>query len=152
MVLLPNDLARYGVHLIGAAFSLANIILLQDSGYFMPAAEALPLLHTWSLAVEEQFYLVFPLLMLLLWRFGCLRTVGLVLSILAGGSFMGSIWTLGIYPSAAFYMPHTRVWELLLGAILALEILPPAKRARVRDFARMVGCLLYTSPSPRDRG
>ncbi|MBN9261958.1 MAG: acyltransferase, partial [Hyphomicrobium sp.] len=67
-VLLPRDLDGFGESLVAAATSISNFYFWSESGYFAPAAETIPLLHTWSLAVEEQFYLLFPLMLMLVWR------------------------------------------------------------------------------------
>ena len=68
--LLPEDLARFGQSLIAVATFSSNIYFWQTANYFAPAAEEQPLLHTWSLAVEEQYYVLFPVFLMLFWRFG----------------------------------------------------------------------------------
>ena len=121
----PAALADYGARLIGAAFFSANIQFLLEAGYFTPTAQELELLHLWSLAVEEQFYLVFPLL---LWAGMRLLpgkgVVGLIVACLAL-SLIASIVVTHYDPAAAFYLLPTRAWELLIGAVLALRLLPP---------------------------
>ena len=78
--LTPNDLKDFGQSLIAVATFSSNILFWLESGYFDNAAELKPLLHTWSLAVEEQFYLLFPLLLLITWRLG-IKTILILLSI-----------------------------------------------------------------------
>ncbi len=102
----------------------ANFFFLRNTGYFDLSSTSLPLLHTWSLAVEEQFYLGFPLLLLLLQRYLPRRIVA-ALSLLALGSLALSIYLVHPHPFAAFYLAPSRAWELLLGAVLALR--PPPR-------------------------
>src|ERR1019366_6876374 len=87
-------------------------------------AEAKPLLHTWSLAVEEQFYLFYPFLLLALKRFGRTFRVNAIM-FLAACSFALSVYGSYRYPSATFYLLPTRAWELLLGSFLAVR--PPQR-------------------------
>lgn len=118
----PAELRDFSQSLIGVATFSSNVLFWLESGYFDTAAEMKPLLHTWSLAVEEQFYLVFPLLTMLLWpvgRFGYVA-VGLVL---AGASFAVALAWAGSAPMAAFYLLPARGWELLLGASCACLLL-----------------------------
>jgi peptidoglycan/LPS O-acetylase OafA/YrhL len=112
------QLEALGGGLAAVALFASNLLFWQRSDYFAPAAESNPLLHTWSLAVEEQFYLLFPLLLWLLWRLW--RERGWVaLAILAALSLAVAQWTLRESPAAAFYLAHTRAWELLAGGLAA---------------------------------
>lgn len=119
-LLFPTDYRDAGKAIgFGAAF-LANIALLHDAGYFETASELNPLLHLWSLGVEEQFYLVWPPLLLLAWR----RTRGpiaLALVVLLA-SFAANIALTGYHALAAFYLPVTRFWELMGGCVLAIAL------------------------------
>lgn len=114
----PQDLADYGASLGLTGAFLSNLWFMTQTGYFANAAEAHPLLHTWSLAVEEQFYLVFPLLLagLLRWRLPVLPVLTGLLALSLGFA----VWAVGPYPEQVFYFPAARAWELLLGAVLAL--------------------------------
>lgn len=129
--LLPEDLADLGRCLSLHAVMLANWYFYQSSGYFMPAAAQKPFLHYWSLAVEEQFYLIYPAL---LW-------LGMRRSLLALGvaSFALTTWLVQRDAQAAFYLLPTRTWELLLGAALAMH--PVEMPARLRPLASWVGLL-----------
>ncbi|MFN3746512.1 MAG: acyltransferase family protein [Hyphomicrobiaceae bacterium] len=128
LVLLPDDLAAFGEALLPVSLSVSNFHFWGESGYFAPAAETMPLLHTWSLAVEEQFYLLFPLLLMLIWRCGRAHPIRYI-CILAVLSFATSMWSSVAAPEAAFYLLPSRAWELLLGSILALS-LPTAPAPR----------------------
>lgn len=116
--LFPKEFSELGKHIAGGAAFVANLVYWSESGYFDRVAETKPLLHLWSLGVEEQFYLVWPLVLALLWRTRLSRMVVLVgLAII---SFAINLIWLGSSAESAFYFPGSRFWELILGAILAL--------------------------------
>ena len=119
--MVPEDLIGFGKSLVAVGTFSSNIFFWQESDYFSPVSEAMPLLHTWSLAVEEQYYVLFPLILAAFWRFGPRR---LFLGILAASlaSLAVSEWSLAHAPEANFYLPHTRAWELFTGSLLALYI------------------------------
>ena len=117
-ILLPFDFREFGQDLIAATVYLANVQFFRDSGYFDTAAELKPLLHTWSLAVEEQFYVVMPLLMLGLARWRAVMPKLLVF--LGIGSFLACLWMMTLSQPAAFYLLPFRAWELLAGVCLAI--------------------------------
>ncbi|MDE3059662.1 MAG: acyltransferase [Pseudomonadota bacterium] len=116
-VLLPDEYAQLGKHIAGGAGFIANILLWQESGYFDTFTEMKPLLHLWSLGVEEQFYLVWPLLLALAWRWR--MSIPAVLLAVMGISFAANVYLVGDHASTAFYWPATRFWELLSGGMLA---------------------------------
>ncbi|MBC7505776.1 MAG: acyltransferase, partial [Sandarakinorhabdus sp.] len=109
--MLPVELADFGRSLVAVVLFVSNVLFWRTSGYFDLAAEAKPLLHTWSLGVEEQFYVVFPLVIALGWRFGIRRlTIGL--GIVTAMSLMASAWVLNHDAQASFFLLPTRAWEL----------------------------------------
>lgn len=122
-ILLPMDLRRYGASLFSVTGFLSNLLFWRWSDYFGLAEGTTPLLHTWSLAIEEQLYVVFPLALLLLGRMGR-RTTGVIIGLIAAGSFAYSVRAAGIDRDLAFYSPLSRVWEFLVGALLAMGALP----------------------------
>ncbi|QJD30007.1 acyltransferase family protein [Methylococcus geothermalis] len=115
--LLADEYRALGKHVAAGAGFVSNLALWRESGYFDTAADFKPLLHLWSLGIEEQFYLLYPLLMVLAWR---LRTNPLVvLALLAGLSFGFNLFLAGSDTVAAFFLPVSRFWELLTGSALA---------------------------------
>ena len=115
--MLPQAFAQLGSDAFASAAFLANIALLLQSGYFDVESAKKPLLHLWSLGIEEQFYLVWPLLLMLATRF---RTpIMAMAAMLAIASFLLNVALIGSNPVATFYLPFTRAFELLTGAVLA---------------------------------
>lgn len=156
-LLLPSDYANLGKSAVSQSIFGANIYFWRNTSYFGGTAEEKPLLHTWSLAVEEQFYLIVPLLLLLLFRFHPLRRRGVLVGLFSTallGSLLVSILSLPHAPAATFYLLPTRAWELLCGSIVA--ILPAAQiRPWLRECLSWLGlflvlgsCLLYTKQTP----
>lgn len=151
--LLPAELLSFSKSELAAAFSCSNFYFWQHSGYFDSRNSDL-LLHTWSLAVEEQFYILFPIFLLLMRRFfpNRLRRSVFVLFL---ASLSSSFITVARNPNTAFYMPYTRAWELLLGTILSLNLLPPMRAAWLRNALALLGlamigfaCRKYTPLTP----
>ena len=123
VVLLPSELARLGQDVTAGAAFVANLLLWHEAGYFDRSALAKPLLHLWSLGVEEQFYIIWPLAMWLLYRQR--RHNAGPLLIIGGVSLVLSLIIVGHSTTADFYSPLTRLWELNAGAILAFASLNP---------------------------
>lgn len=115
--LFNDELDQLGTHLLRATAFLSNFILWHESGYFDNAAETKPLLHLWSLAIEEQFYIVWPLMVWGLWRWKAWRWH--VIGFLALASLGWNLYQSQHDLTHDFYSPLTRFWELLLGALLA---------------------------------
>lgn len=141
LLYLPNDIERYGVSLLGATFFGSNIIFWQQANYFGVAATLKPLLQTWSLAVEEQFYILFPLFVALVHRLAPRHLAAAVGAVFAA-SFALSMWATSHAPGAAYYMAPPRAWELLMGALLALGALPELRSQVQRELAAFGGLLL----------
>ena len=116
----PDAFAGFARSLVAVGLFAANVLFWQEGGYFATAAEAKPLLHTWSLAVEEQYYLLFPPFLAVLWR-RLRRFLFGGIALLALSSFLLAVLSVGARPEAAFYLAPTRAWELLAGALLALH-------------------------------
>ncbi|MEN4945952.1 acyltransferase family protein [Pseudomonas proteolytica] len=115
--LMAAEFKFLGKHVLGGIGFIQNLVLYKESGYFDTSSELKILLHLWSLGVEEQFYILFPLAAWVLWR----RRV-LVLPLLIGMaviSFCAGLYKLSVNPSAAFYMPQYRFWEILAGSLIA---------------------------------
>ena len=104
--------------LVAVCLFASNVLFWKESGYFDSAAEEKPLLHTWSLAVEEQYYVIFPLFLVLVWRFGKSNVFRMII-VLAVISLLLSEWGWRNQATANFYLAHTRAWELLAGSIAA---------------------------------
>lgn len=115
--LSPYDYDQLGAHIAAGAGFVSNILLWRESGYWDTESALKPLLHLWSLGIEEQYYLVWPLLLFVLRRH-MERILWLILGI-AAASFALNIVLVGRMPEAAFYLPVTRFWELMLGSIVA---------------------------------
>ncbi len=138
-VLTSGEYRQMGQHLQGGGF-VSNILLWRESGYFDRAAGYKPLLHLWSLGIEEQYYLLWPLTVFLLWKTR-IRVLGLILLFLI--SFGLNLSNIGPHPAATFYQPQTRFWELLIGGIAAY--VHSYKKAQVDA---VLGRMLFVDSSP----
>jgi peptidoglycan/LPS O-acetylase OafA/YrhL len=118
--LMPADLYGFSQSLVAVSLFTSNVLYFLTSGYFATSAALKPLIHTWSLAIEEQFYLLFPLFLRLLWKAGR-RWIGIILAIMATVSLVAADRTADAHPDFAFYLLPTRGWELLAGALIALH-------------------------------
>lgn len=121
LLMLPSHVEYFSRSLIAVSLFVSNILFWRESGYFDAAAEEKPLLHTWSLAVEEQYYLLFPIFLILAWRFGKNRVFWMIV-IIAIVSLIISEWGWRNQPNANFYLAPARAWELLVGSISAFIV------------------------------
>ena len=145
VLLFPQELVAFGKSLVSAALSVPNIFFYLNIGYFSPLAEATPLLHTWSLGIEEQFYIFWPLLIMACRRIGLPVVVMIAATILV--SFAVSAVSVRWYPEAAFYLLPARAWELALGG--ALVFVPPLRSAWLRQALAGAGLLVIAYAATR---
>ncbi len=118
-VLLPSDMIDFAQSLVAVSAFSSNFLFWRETGYFAAASELKPLLHTWSLAIEEQYYFIFPLALAFLWRSSFRSVVG-VLALVFFASLSLGHWASINKPDAAFFLLPTRAWELLVGVFCAL--------------------------------
>lgn len=124
-LLLPIDYQLLGQHAAFSTSFLSNIAFWSEAGYFDTASHEKWLLHTWSLAVEWQFYLLLPLLLLAVWKWRPgRRSAFIAISICLIASLAASVFVTPFYPSAAFYLLPMRAWEMLAGGIVYLLVTP----------------------------
>jgi len=143
-MLLPRDYSMLGRRLVAVIGFASNIKSWREEGYFADSSEENPLLHAWSLSVEEQFYLIVPIALTAIWW---LRRERWVAPLLAAGiliSFFASVVGTYLMPSATFFLLPTRAWELGIGALLAFA--PAIRRARLRSALGWLGltAVLFT--------
>lgn len=140
-----NEFYDFGKTLVSATIFGSNILFWTQSGYFEGPAAIKPLLHTWSLAVEEQYYIFFPLLLMFLARYLRPR-LKLTLSGLTLASFLLNVYSLHYDASAAFYLAHMRVWELLIGSLLAIKIIPKTFNSGILNSLSLLGLVMLGAP------
>lgn len=136
MWMLPAELKDFSQSIVAVVFFASNILFWREEGYFAPAAELKPLLHTWSLAVEEQYYLLFPVFLLVMWRFGRNRVFWAICGA-AAFSLLLSEWGWRNKPSANFYLAPMRAWELLAGSICAFWL--SGRELRANNWLSLAG-------------
>ena len=144
--LLPDEYKLLGKHMAGGASFISNFLFWNEAGYFDRVAETKPLLHLWSLGIEEQFYIIWPLL---LWGAYKLRLNLLTITVaIAIISFASNLQQVKIDLVAAFYSPQTRFWELLCGSILAWLILHQKNTftSLVNQFSYWLNKLIFRAP------
>lgn len=139
-LLLPRDMKDFSQSLVSTTFFLSNVLFWLEADYFDTASELKPLLHTWSLAVEEQYYIFFPGFMILVWKYYKKYLITLLL-LIALLSLAASHWYALTDPTYAFYMIHTRLWELLIGAIVAVILFERDSLYPRKSYFRFFGLL-----------
>lgn len=125
--LMPADMHSFSQSVVAVLFFASNLLFWQSGGYFGAASELNPLLHTWSLAVEEQYYLFFPIFILVAWRWGR-RWMVWTLIVAAVVSLALAHWGAYNKPNSAFYLLPTRGWELLIGVFIAFHLAHASRR------------------------
>jgi peptidoglycan/LPS O-acetylase OafA/YrhL len=141
LYLYPVEIIDLAKSAMAAAWSLSNVYFWRSASYFDAPANSKPLLHTWSLGVEEQFYIVFPLLMAAIGR-GSTRTRLAVIVGLALISFGVSTFLTATNPDSAFYLPQSRAWELMIGALVATGVARPPERRVLREVIAGAGLIV----------
>lgn len=142
--LLPTSMKDFSESLIAVPIFSSNILFWRESGYFDTSAELKPLLHTWSLGVEEQFYVLFPLLLMITWRFGKRFVIGVLISTFAISIGLAH-WGAFNKPTASFFLLPTRAWELLAGSFIAFYFLKKDNKivsGHTNQFLSLMGLLL----------
>ena len=143
-LLMPSEYQQLGKHIAGGSTFISNILLWRESGYFDSSAESKPLLHLWSLGIEEQFYFVWPAILVIAYKIksNLLKLICIVLC----SSFIANILLSNTASTAAFFLPLSRFWELLLGAIIANYAVNQKgfilKSLQLRNFSSTLGVLL----------
>mgnify|MGYP003973692617 FL=1 len=140
----PVDMLDFSESLIAIPLFFSNFLFYSESGYFDAAMEMKPLFHTWSLGVEEQFYMLFPLLVMFLWKSG-LRTLGKMVLVIFVASLVMAQWSIQIERMFAFFMLPTRMWEMSLGvgvALIELNKKTPVFGDVIKNLAGVTGLLL----------
>ena len=120
--MMPEQLNDFFKSIMAVGLFASNILFWQEIGYFTVAAEEMPLLHTWSLAVEEQYYVIFPLFLIVLWKMRKQLILGSLVAVTVI-SLVVAQWGAYNKPSATFFLLPTRVWELAIGALIAYYFL-----------------------------
>jgi peptidoglycan/LPS O-acetylase OafA/YrhL len=142
-VLTPNEYKALGKHTVAGSFFLSNFAFWKEAGYFDASAVEKPLLHLWSLAIEEQFYIFWPLILFVLHRVGQPRKLWILGLLVVSLAF--NLWLVRKDPNAAFYNPLGRFWEMMMGAFLAAHRPgpgAPADNARKVQWLSTLGVLL----------
>ncbi|PSJ49488.1 acyltransferase, partial [Mesorhizobium soli] len=140
-VFMPVEFTYFARSLKATVLFISNIRFQREVGYFDIESQLKPLLHTWSLAVEEQFYIVFPIAVVLIVRF-FRRYLALILLATLAASLIASTWAVHYAPEKAFYLAQYRAWELLLGAVLALSLIPRPTQRLAREAMAGTGVVL----------
>jgi len=136
--MVPGQMKDFSQSIVAVSLFASNILFWKESGYFDASAEEKPLLHTWSLAVEEQYYVLFPIFLFLTWRFGKSRIFWIIV-ILASISLMLSEWGSRNKVTANFYLAPTRAWEIFSGSIVAFIV--QKKGVQKNEIISLLGLL-----------
>ncbi len=145
--LLPGEFAQLGKHIVGGAGYVENLVLRREAGYFDTKSHLKPLMHLWSLGIEEQFYLTYPFLLWAAWRLR--RNLLAIIATLVLISFFLNVWQVRNDAVSSFFLPQTRFWELWMGGALAyLDIF--GKDVRRRFTGSWAGLAARFSGSERN--
>ena len=144
--LTPSELEEYARSMLAAVYSGSNILFWHEAGYFDSPSSLKPLLHTWSLAVEEQFYILFPLVLVMVRKWFPQRLQIAIWTLSGVTFFLACVWVWRD-PTTAFFFAPLRAWELLIGTILSQRYLPRIEGMLQRNIAALIGILLIFAPS-----
>ncbi|GBL04852.1 acyltransferase family protein [Glaciecola sp. KUL10] len=139
-MLVPLEYEKLATHVISSLAFVSNIVYWKESGYFDVASNEKWLLHTWSLSVEWQFYIIYPIVLLFLKKFMTLNSLKVILIIGVFLGFLLSLLATPIWPNPAYFLLPTRAWEMMLGGVAFL--FPLRATLTVRKFINMLGILL----------
>lgn len=139
---LASELKNLAESMLSSLGFISNIFFWRNSGYFSIQAESSPFLHTWSLSVEEQFYIFFPLGLMFLYKYFNKKTIYIVLIFTLFISLMISIVGMERSVQAMFYLLPSRAWELLVGAVLALGVVPVVRSKALNELLSIAGFLM----------
>ena len=145
LILLPTDLERFGKSVIATLISVSNFWFLSNGGYFDPPSALSPLLHTWSLGIESQFYILFPLTFVFLSRWSS-RRIAICLIFTAFVTFIASAWFVSTRTPQVFFLAPFRAWEFLLGALLLYFPIPKVMHFPNRQLLALIGLGLIVVP------
>ncbi len=147
LVMIPPDFRNVSRSAAAVALFVSNLLFWTEAGYFEPAAHLMPLLHTWSLGVEEQFYILLPVLLLALYRLRLGKTgILAVILVLTAASLSLSVLRPSFETGDAFFLPQFRAWELLFGVLLALAAPKPPRGPAARTALALTGLALILVP------
>jgi peptidoglycan/LPS O-acetylase OafA/YrhL len=146
--MFPTELADFARSLLAAMFSVSNFWFWHQAGYFDAPSAFKPLLHTWSLAVEEQFYIFFPIFLVLIRRFAPRQLKSAIFGFTAL-TFALAMFYVQRDATAAFFFSPLRAWELLIGTIVSQRYFPAIRSAMGRNIATIAGVLMIVVPSLR---
>jgi peptidoglycan/LPS O-acetylase OafA/YrhL len=142
----PIEAVQFAKSVLAAQFSVSNFFFLSGRGYFAAPTSLMPLLHTWSLSVEEQFYIFFPIFLVLVRRYLRFRLKASIWEVVAVSFGLACIWVRRD-ASIAFFLAPLRAWELLIGTIVSQRYLPAIQNNALRNLVSLAGISLVLLPS-----
>jgi peptidoglycan/LPS O-acetylase OafA/YrhL len=145
-VLMPVDYMRVAKSAAATGLFASNIFFWRQQGYFEPSSAEQPLLHTWSLGIEEQFYILFPVLIWFVQRYLAPNRLFITILILCFGSFVLASVGAFVKPTATFYLLPTRAWELFAGSLLAIAKLKPPRVRSAHNALSAIALALLIGP------
>lgn len=145
-LMLPKEFKQFGQSIVASTVYASNILFYLQAGYFDTSSHLKPLLHTWSLSVEEQFYLVFPFVAWATAKFSR-KSLFILFSILTLSSLIAAMVYIDLDNSAVFYLYPFRAWEMFLGTLLATQFIPQLSSKLWNNITAVIGVLLIVIPN-----